>query len=194
MDSYLERLRQELEDAIGGASPGALAEAPAGKWSAAQILEHLFLTYKNTNRGIAKCLERGAPLATGAGRESRVSPCRAQSPGTCHPARNGAGRGAASHRARAREDELRPGRLRAQVRRPDENHGPPVPWTFDGRRVAQVSLGPWAASRAPDSGADGKILKSHVVEGRASRPSSSPAAGRGRPALHRHAVAAPVLD
>ena len=65
MDSYLERLRQELEDAIGGASPGALAEAPAGKWSAAQILEHLFLTYKNTNRGIAKCLERGAPLATG---------------------------------------------------------------------------------------------------------------------------------
>jgi len=66
MDSYLERLRQELEDAIGGASPGALAEAPAGKWSAAQILEHLFLTYKNTNRGIAKCLERGVPLATGA--------------------------------------------------------------------------------------------------------------------------------
>ena len=73
MDSYLERLRQELEDAIGGASPGALAEAPAGKWSAAQILEHLFLTYKITNRGIAKCLERGAPLATGATLKHRLA-------------------------------------------------------------------------------------------------------------------------
>jgi hypothetical protein len=73
MDSYLERLRQELEDAIGGASPSALAEAPAGKWSAAQILEHLFLTYKNTNRGIAKCLERGAPLATGATLKHRLA-------------------------------------------------------------------------------------------------------------------------
>jgi hypothetical protein len=73
MDSYLECLRQELEDAIGGASPGALAEAPVGKWSAAQILEHLFLTYKNTNRGIAKCLERGAPLATGATLKHRLA-------------------------------------------------------------------------------------------------------------------------
>ena len=64
MNSYLERLRQELEDATGGASPSALAQAPAGKWNASQILEHLFLTYKNTNRGLAKCLDKGASLAT----------------------------------------------------------------------------------------------------------------------------------
>jgi hypothetical protein len=64
MDSHLERLRQELEDAIEGAGSSALAQAPAGKWSAAQILEHLFLTYKGTNQGVAKCLERGTPLAT----------------------------------------------------------------------------------------------------------------------------------
>jgi len=73
MDSYLERLRQELEDAIGGASPSALAQAPAGKWSAAQILEHLFLTYKNTNRGMAKCLEHGAPLVTRATLKQRLA-------------------------------------------------------------------------------------------------------------------------
>jgi hypothetical protein len=73
MDSYLERLRQELEDAIGGASPSALAQAPAGKWNAAQILEHLFLTYKNTNRGLAKCLERGAPSATRATLKQRLA-------------------------------------------------------------------------------------------------------------------------
>jgi hypothetical protein len=73
MNSYLERLRQELEDAIAGASPSALAQAPAGKWSAAQILEHLFLTYKNTNRGMAKCLETGAPLATRAALKQRLA-------------------------------------------------------------------------------------------------------------------------
>ena len=72
MNSYLERLRQELEDAMGGASAG-LTQAPAGKWNAAQILEHLFLTYKNTRRGAAKCLERGAPLATRATLKHRVA-------------------------------------------------------------------------------------------------------------------------
>ncbi len=64
MNSYLERLRRELEDAIGNASASDLARAPAEKWSTAQILEHLLLTYKNTNRGLAKCMEQGRPLAT----------------------------------------------------------------------------------------------------------------------------------
>jgi len=73
MDSYLERLRQELEAAIAGASPSALAQAPAGKWNAAQILEHLFLTYKNSNRGMAKCLEQSAPLATRATLQQRMA-------------------------------------------------------------------------------------------------------------------------
>ena len=63
MNSYLERLWQELETAIGQAGAGDLAKAPAGKWAPAQILEHLLLTYRGTNFGIAKCLERGAPLA-----------------------------------------------------------------------------------------------------------------------------------
>jgi len=64
MDSYLERLQRELESATAGATAAGFQQAPAGKWNAAQILEHLFLTYKNTNRGIAKCLESGVPLVT----------------------------------------------------------------------------------------------------------------------------------
>jgi hypothetical protein len=64
MNSYLERLRREIDDAIGSASAVAMTQAPAGKWSAAQILEHLSLTYLHTNRGLAKCLEKGTPLAT----------------------------------------------------------------------------------------------------------------------------------
>jgi hypothetical protein len=64
MNSYLQRLREELEDAVGDAGATDLAKAPAEKWNAGQILEHLFLTYKHTTRGLEKCLEQGAPLAT----------------------------------------------------------------------------------------------------------------------------------
>ena len=72
MDSYLERLQGELESAIAGATAAGLGRAPAGKWNAGQILEHLFLTYKNTNKGIGKCLEKGAPQATGATFRHRI--------------------------------------------------------------------------------------------------------------------------
>ena len=72
MDSYLERLQRELESTTAGVTAAGLGQAPAGKWNAAQILEHLFLTYKNTNKGISKCLEKGTPLATGATFRHRI--------------------------------------------------------------------------------------------------------------------------
>src|SRR5271156_2330842 len=71
MISYLERLRQELDDAVGGASTSDLAVAAPGKWSAAQILEHLLLTYQGTNRGLMKCLEQGTPVVTRASLKHR---------------------------------------------------------------------------------------------------------------------------
>lgn len=73
MDSYLERLRRELEDATAGVSENVFAQGPAGKWNSAQILEHLLLTYRGTNRGIAKCLQNGAPLATQAKLKDRIA-------------------------------------------------------------------------------------------------------------------------
>lgn len=73
MDSYLERLQRELESTTAGATAAGLEQAPAGKWNATQILEHLFLTYKNTNKGISKCLAKGAPLATGATFRHRIA-------------------------------------------------------------------------------------------------------------------------
>jgi DinB family protein len=72
MDSYLTRLQQELEDAIAGATPADLGRGPAGKWTPAQILEHLYRTYRGTNYGIAKCLEKGTPLVTRATLKHRV--------------------------------------------------------------------------------------------------------------------------
>lgn len=64
MDSYLERLQQELRNALAGATTTSMERGPAGKWSAAQVLEHLLLTYHGTNKGLAKCLEKGTSLAT----------------------------------------------------------------------------------------------------------------------------------
>lgn len=64
MDSYLERLQGELEQAIAGATPSDMKEAPVGKWTPAEILEHLFLTYRGTNKGLARCLETGTSLAS----------------------------------------------------------------------------------------------------------------------------------
>ena len=72
MDSYLERLHRELEETMTVASPERMDGGPAGKWTSAQILEHLFLTYHNTNKGLAKCLEKGMPLGTRATLQHRV--------------------------------------------------------------------------------------------------------------------------
>jgi Protein of unknown function (DUF1569) len=73
MNSYLERLRQELEEATARARTSDLERTSAGKWSPAQILEHLLLTYKSTNRALEKCLEQGAPLATRATLKDRMA-------------------------------------------------------------------------------------------------------------------------
>ena len=72
MDSYLERLRQELEATIASAEPSRMEVGPAGKWTPAQVLEHLYLTYRGTNAGLAKCLEKGAPLGRACTFKDRV--------------------------------------------------------------------------------------------------------------------------
>jgi hypothetical protein len=64
MDSRLEKLRQELESAVQGMSSEELSWHPEGKWCAAEVLEHLYLTYTGTIRGFEKVMESGRPLAT----------------------------------------------------------------------------------------------------------------------------------
>jgi len=50
-----------------------MAQAPPGKWNTALILEHLFLSYKGTNRGLEKILEQGSPLVTPATLKHRLA-------------------------------------------------------------------------------------------------------------------------
>ncbi len=72
MDSYLEKLRQELEETMAVVGPESMGKGADGKWTPAQVLEHLYLTYHNTNKGIAKCLEKRTPLGTAGTLKNRV--------------------------------------------------------------------------------------------------------------------------
>ena len=72
MDSHLEKLQLALSDAIAGMSVEELSWHPPGKWCAAEILEHLYLTYTGTIKGFTRVLEAGKPLATSATLKQRA--------------------------------------------------------------------------------------------------------------------------
>ena len=63
MDAYLKRLRAAIASATDGMTSEDLIRHPQGKWSTAEILEHLYLTYTGTVKGFERCLEAGKPLA-----------------------------------------------------------------------------------------------------------------------------------
>jgi hypothetical protein len=63
MDLLLQEIRDSIEAATRGMSMEQLAWHPEGKWSAAEILEHLSLTYSGTRAGCERCLKEDKPLA-----------------------------------------------------------------------------------------------------------------------------------
>ena len=73
MDAGLETLKAGLDSVVGGISTELLRRAPPGKWSAAEVLEHLFLTYTGTIKGLEKALAEGRPLATRASLKQRLA-------------------------------------------------------------------------------------------------------------------------
>jgi len=66
LDPGLERLRQEIAAATAGLSAEQLNWHAPGKWCAAEVLEHLYLTYTGTIKGFERVLEAGHPLSTAA--------------------------------------------------------------------------------------------------------------------------------
>ena len=64
MDSRLDALKHSLESAVEGMSSDELRWHLPGKWCAGEVLEHLYLTYTGTIRGLEKVIARGTPLAT----------------------------------------------------------------------------------------------------------------------------------
>jgi hypothetical protein len=72
MDSRLENLQQSLESAVEGMSSEQLSWHAPGKWCAAEVLEHLYLTYTGTIKGLESVMTSGKPLATRASMRQRV--------------------------------------------------------------------------------------------------------------------------
>jgi hypothetical protein len=63
MDSHLLRLHNAITSAACDLTAEQLDRRPEGKWSTAQILEHLLLTYTGTIKGMQLCLDGGKPRA-----------------------------------------------------------------------------------------------------------------------------------
>jgi hypothetical protein len=57
-------LQEEIAAAVAGLSAEQLIRHPPGKWCAAEVLEHLYLTYTGPVKGFERVAEAGKPLAT----------------------------------------------------------------------------------------------------------------------------------
>lgn len=66
----LAELRTVLANAIAGMSRDDFARHPPGKWSSAEILDHLNLTYLGTIKNCERCLANGN-AGSGADRKSK---------------------------------------------------------------------------------------------------------------------------
>jgi DinB superfamily len=54
MDRHLEKLQKEIAMAVEGITPDQLRWHVPGKWSVAEVLEHLYLTYTGTIKGFER--------------------------------------------------------------------------------------------------------------------------------------------
>jgi Protein of unknown function (DUF1569) len=72
MDSRLDKLKESLQSAVEGMSSEQLSWHPPGKWCAAELLEHLYLTYTGTIKGFERVVSKGKPLASRASMAQRM--------------------------------------------------------------------------------------------------------------------------
>jgi hypothetical protein len=64
VDPRLQKLQKEVESEIATLSGEQLNAHPPGKWCAAEVLEHLYLTYTGTIKGFERVVEAGKPTTT----------------------------------------------------------------------------------------------------------------------------------
>jgi len=72
MDSRLDKLKKSLDSAVEGMSSEQWRWHPPGKWCAAEVLEHLYLSYTGTIKGFERIMTTGKPLASRASMAQRV--------------------------------------------------------------------------------------------------------------------------
>jgi hypothetical protein len=64
VDPHLKTLQEELASATAGLTADQLRWHPPGKWCAAEVLEHLYLSYTGTAKGFSRVLEAQKPIVT----------------------------------------------------------------------------------------------------------------------------------
>ncbi len=72
MNSPVQQLANLIANETNGMSASDLDWHPQGKWSVAEILEHLSLTYSGTKIVFDRCLQAGKPSATRATAKERL--------------------------------------------------------------------------------------------------------------------------
>jgi hypothetical protein len=72
MHPELERCLALIADGTAGLDDQAAAIRIGGRWSVAEIVEHLDRTYSGTVKGLQRCLEAGAPRASAPSLKSRL--------------------------------------------------------------------------------------------------------------------------
>lgn len=73
MHATLAQLKADLESSVDGMSAEQLRRHLPDKWCAAEVLEHLYLTYTGTIRGLERALADDRPLATRASLKHRLA-------------------------------------------------------------------------------------------------------------------------
>lgn len=66
MNPHLQSCLDVIVDATSGITPESATRRTGDRWSVVEIVEHLQRTYSGTAKGFERCLEKNAPLATGA--------------------------------------------------------------------------------------------------------------------------------
>ena len=72
MDHALSQCRTLIESATAGLDDAQGAVRVDGRWSIAEIVEHLDRTYTGTVKGLTRCLDAGAPRVTAATLRTRL--------------------------------------------------------------------------------------------------------------------------
>lgn len=73
MHPRLERIRQLLESTAGALTPDQLTRRPGGRWSPAQILEHLERAFTITAAGLRRAMDGGVRPVAPLTREQRLA-------------------------------------------------------------------------------------------------------------------------
>lgn len=73
MHPHLEKCLAIVLDATKGAGDESRVRRDPKRWSVVEVVEHLTRAYSGTAKGFERCIEKGAPMATGATLKQRLA-------------------------------------------------------------------------------------------------------------------------